>query len=195
MELFFDTEFTGLYQNTTLISLGIISLDGRYFYAEFNDYDESQVNDWIQENVINNLLFNDTDMYCTEEQAFLPPYDNLCSSELHESYHTMLKGDKDSIVRDLKYWLQQFPTGEDIIIWSDCLSYDWVLFNELFGGAQNIPPNINYIPLDICTAFKIKGIDPDISREEFIGYKIDGNKHNSLYDAKVIRECYFKLFE
>ena len=31
MKLFFDTEFTGLHQATTLISLGIIAEDGRTF--------------------------------------------------------------------------------------------------------------------------------------------------------------------
>lgn len=57
MKVFFDTEFTGLHKDTTLISIGAISEDGRTFYAELNDYDESQVDDWIRENVINNLQF------------------------------------------------------------------------------------------------------------------------------------------
>ena len=39
MKVFFDTEFTGLHRNTTLISIGLVSEDGRTFYAEFNDYD------------------------------------------------------------------------------------------------------------------------------------------------------------
>ena len=56
-----------------------------------------------------------------------------------------------------------------------------------------MPDNVCYIPFDICTLFKIKGIDPDINREEFINNSIKGKKHNSLYDAKVIRACYKKL--
>jgi hypothetical protein len=78
-------------------------------------------------------------------------------------------------------------------IWSDCLSYDWVLFNDLFGSAFDIPKNVYYIPFDICTLFKIKGIDPDISREEFIDNSVDGVKHHALYDAKVIKACFDKL--
>ena len=48
-KLFFDTEFTGLHKNTTLISIGIISEDGKTFYAELNDYDINQISDdnWI----------------------------------------------------------------------------------------------------------------------------------------------------
>jgi len=34
--IFFDTEFTGLHKDTTLISIGLIAEDGRTFYAEFN---------------------------------------------------------------------------------------------------------------------------------------------------------------
>ena len=56
-QVFFDTEFTGLHQNTTLISIGLITQDEKTFYAEFTDYDKNQVDTWIQENVISNLIF------------------------------------------------------------------------------------------------------------------------------------------
>lgn len=41
MNIFFDTEFTGLHKNTTLISIGCVDENGRTFYAELTDYDES----------------------------------------------------------------------------------------------------------------------------------------------------------
>ena len=62
MNLYFDTEFTGLHKNTTLISIGIISEDGKTFYAELNDYDKSQVDEWIQSNVIDNLYLKPVDI-------------------------------------------------------------------------------------------------------------------------------------
>ncbi len=52
--LFFDTEFTGLRNGTTLISIGIISQCGKTFYAELTDYNLTMVDDWINENVIKN---------------------------------------------------------------------------------------------------------------------------------------------
>ncbi|WP_376716592.1 hypothetical protein [Vagococcus carniphilus] len=55
MKVFFDTEFTGLHKDTTLISIGLIAENGNKFYAEFTDYDKTQIDDWLQENVINNL--------------------------------------------------------------------------------------------------------------------------------------------
>lgn len=168
MKIFFDTEFTGLHKNTTLISIGCISEDGKTFYAEFTDYDEEQVNEWIQENVIGNLAKSLGILYSMADST---------------SY-----GGKFNVASALKYWLSQFDSVE---MWSDCLSYDWVLFNDLFGTAFDIPKNVYYIPFDICTLFKIKGVDPDVNREEFS--EIQGDKHNALHDAKVIKACYEKL--
>jgi hypothetical protein len=80
-------------------------------------------------------------------------------------------------------------------MWSDCLSYDWVLFSQIWGHAFNIPKNVYYIPFDICTVFKMKGIDPDVSREKFGCGEVYNEmpKHNALWDARVIKMCYEKL--
>jgi hypothetical protein len=179
-KLFFDTEFTGLHKNTTLISIGIVSECGKSFYAELNDYDKDQIDDWIKNNVIKNLIIK--------------------KSNIRDIENIKYKGDVDGLKKELEKWLKQFKKVE---FWSDCLSYDWVLFNQIWGHAFNIPKNIYYIPFDISTLFKFRKIDPDISREEYIENKIDdvlkyekwGNKpkHNALWDAYIIRECYNKL--
>ena len=174
-KIFFDTEFTGLHQNTTLISIGLISECGKTFYAEFNDYDFNQVDDWIKENVINKLQYNGI-------------FQKLDETNESISY----KSTTENIREKLTIWLAQFGEVE---IWSDCLSYDWVLFNQIFGHAFNIPKNVYYIPFDICTLFKLKGIDPDISREKYgCGeHYSEMPKHNALWDARVIKMCYDKL--
>jgi len=176
-KIFFDTEFTGLHQKTTLISIGLISECGKQFYAELTDYSKTQLNQWLVDNVINNL--------------YLDKYDN--DANLND---WKIKGNTDDVKISLQVWLEQF---EEVEIWSDCLSYDWVLFNQIFGHAFSIPKNVYYIPFDICTLFKVKGIDADISREEFAkDYLVKvafqtGKKHNAMWDAFVIRECYNKL--
>lgn len=48
---------------------------------------------------------------------------------------------------------------------------------------------------DLSTLFQIKGIDPDIDRELFAFRGSDKSpdsmlKHNSLWDAIIIRKCY-----
>jgi hypothetical protein len=173
-KLFFDTEFTGLHQKTTLISIGIISECGKTFYAEFTDYDVTQIDDWLQTNVIKNLKFHNktgTDLFWNNGD------------------YTEMYGSTELIKYTLEKWLKQF---NEVEMWSDCLAYDWVLFNEMFGHAFNIPKNVYYIPFDLCTLLKIKGIDPDISREKLAraGTKEELQKHNALWDAIIIKECY-----
>lgn len=175
MKIFFDTEFTGLHQNTTLISIGLVAENGREFYAEFTDYDKSQVDDWINENVINNLIYFNT--------APRSPFDGA---------YVGRRGNMAYIASQLTEWFRSFDVNR-FEMWSDTLAYDWVLFSQLWGHAFNIPKTIYYIPFDLATLFKIKGIDPDISREEFADLGDDPCKHNALWDAKVIKACYEKL--
>jgi len=175
-QIFFDTEFTGLHKDTTLISIGIESECGATFYAEMVDYDCSQIDDWLRENVVSKLKLNRTMKVDrnTDESGKVSIETACVTWQLKEH---------------LTDWLKQFGEVE---VWSDCLSYDWVLFNNIFGHAFNIPKNVHYIPFDICTMFKLKGVDPDISRDEFAGVN-SKDKHNALHDAKVIRACYEKL--
>lgn len=188
MKIFFDTEFTGLHQKTTLISIGCIVEDGDTFYAELTDYDASQVDEWIQTNVIDKL--------------FIMP--RLVSAD---NQNMNVSGNKRTVEHYLRKWLVEqstknavygdmrnvFPDRhpQTIEVWSDCYAYDWVLFCDLFGGAFSIPDCVYYIPFDLATLFKLKGIDPDINREEYAGMS-GGNKHNALWDAQVIKACYEK---
>ena len=74
-----------------------------------------------------------------------------------------------------------------------------VLFIDLFGTAFDLPSNINAschdINQDIANYLDISERDAfDFSRETFINTysvnDIESNKHNALYDAKVIRKIY-----
>jgi hypothetical protein len=182
VKIFFDTEFTGLHQNTTLISIGLVAENGDSFYAECCNYDRSQVDEWLSDNVISKLAMETHDYSGLSREAN--------EKSIEECKDVVLIGYKDKEIGELlQRWLSRF---ESVEMWSDCLAYDWVLFNQLFGHAFNIPKNVYYIPFDICTLMKIKGVDPDISREEFVG--TTGPKHNALHDAIVIKQCYEKLY-
>lgn len=192
MKLFLDTEFTGLHKNTTLISIALVSERGDYFYAECSDYDQSQLNPWLIENVIANLtLQKGIPQYAIQKQG-----NNLkCFS------------DKTDISIELKLWLEKYvhkiheesisKSNNDVVyeIWSDVGSYDWILFQDLFGGAFEMPKTIYYIPFDIAGKFKELNLDPDHNREIFLlnnGIVLPGylGKHNALYDAMQTKVCY-----
>lgn len=198
MKVFLDTEFTGLHQNTSLLSIGLVDEDGRSFYAEVSDYDFTQMDEWLLENVMANMMFDPAKSGEDEYYIVTRFKDNPSGQDLFKSYSLKMRGTLKEIKHELTKWLEQYTHVE---IWSDCLAYDWVLFNNIFGTAFDIPENVYYIPFDICTLFKIKDIDPDISREKFIEERITNieqelngfNKHNALWDAYVIKECYLKL--
>lgn len=183
MKIFWDSEFTGLHQNTTLISIGFITETDETFYAEFVDYDKSQIDEWLQFNVLNKLKFG-----LDIETGFTMP---LGVKEFN------MKGDKPLVKEYLLKWFEQF---NQIELWSDCLSYDWVLLFELIANRSNeypkLPSNFSYhSPYDILTLFKIKEIDPDINRESFAygSFYAEMPKHNSLWDAQIIKACYERL--
>ena len=76
------------------------------------------------------------------------------------------------------------------------------------GDNMNLPDYIDYIPIDLSTMLLMKGIDPDITREEFADqhylnmlpntkpfsdWSRTAIKHNSLWDACVAYLCYFNI--
>ena len=94
-------------------------------------------------------------------------------------------------------WFKQFDQVELV---SDVCHYDMVLLIDLFGTAFDLPDNVSAscydINQDIARYYRISQSEAlDKSREQILWDKykensVSGDKHNSLYDAKVIRELY-----
>lgn len=196
MNFYFDMEFTGLHQHTTPISLGITTDDKHYFYAEFTDFDRSQVNDWIQENVVDKLrLINKPDSEDDYYEASRHT-DNPEGECIYNSYNVTLAGTREEISKELKKWIQQFG-NEPIQFVSDVCHYDFVLLCELFGGALNLPHNVCPFCKDVNQMLGdvFKGdyhYAFDINREEFIKFKPD-KKHNARHDAIVIKKVHQRI--
>ncbi len=164
MNIFFDTEFTDLTQNSQLISIALVSDCGKMFYAVFDDWDIEKCSDFVKNEVLTNLDFSDINL----------------SADC-----TQLKGNKAQIVRALTEWLAQFDA---IQMWADVSHYDWVFFCELFGGALHIPQQIHYMCLDLATLILSKGFDIDKKRVELLaeyGISPKFSLHNALSDAQI----------
>ena len=181
MKVFFDTEFTGLHKDTTLISIGLVDENGRTFYAEFSDYDESQCDKWIRDNVIKHLKWS--------TEGPIEDFANIYVNDW-EAY-----GTKEYVRTVLADWLSKY---EEVELVSDCCHYDMVLFVDIFGCAWTIPAVVNPvchdINQDIANHYNISEREAfDKSREDIIGqyrYLVVGDKHNALYDAQVIKAIY-----
>lgn len=199
MNIYFDTEFTGLYKDTDLISIGMVTDDNKSFYAEFNDYDKDICikNPWLNENVISHLLITDIE--------------NGSGTDLNLADGThvdmWVKGNKKAVknaIIDFIYPYHAKDKDDTIQLVSDCSHYDMVLFIDIFGTAFDIPTYVSPVCYDInydISDFLKMPINKafDISREVFLS-KISGEesistnkKHNALYDAMIIKGIYDTL--
>lgn len=184
MKIFFDTEFSGLRKDTELISIGLISEDGREFYAEISDIDTKNVDKWVYDNVLMNTV----------------EFGNAYVLDICENENNYYVGTKLDVSNYLREWLMQF---DDVELVSDVCHYDMVLFIDLFGTAFDLPTNVGAschdINQDIARIYNMTEKEAfDYSREKLLeGHNINigGEKHNSMYDARVIQKLYELLLE
>lgn len=188
MYLFFDCEFSGLHKDTTLISIGIAAENGKRFYAEFSDYDMKQCNAWIKENVLKHTVL-----------AGNPSLEKMLDADKNT---TATIGSKIEIHHELDKWLEQFDRVQFV---SDVCHYDFVLLIDLLtnsGTALDLSDNISAVCHDLNTDIACHyGISEkeafEKSREDIVselcGQQIEGNKHNALYDAEVIKAIYKEI--
>lgn len=250
MNIFFDTEFTGLVPRTTLISIGMVSEVGERFYAEFNDYrvDLIQGNTWLQENVMDNRMIYTYDKDKTIATQWIEKevepacgYGNSVYYRGSNDYRSgcrVVYGDTEYIRDKLIDWLTYLHEWSysnidpQIQLISDVCHYDmYLLCNQVFGGAFHLPEFVNPVCYDICSYItnenvylscpdwrydpeildKLNALVPhkdtlademavafDVSREELCkflnnGKLPEGEKHNALYDAEVIRMIYERM--
>lgn len=176
MRVFMDTEFTGLHQNTSLISIALVC-DDAYFYGECMDYDREQVDDWVRDHVVGGLR---PETICGGGRVREKPSPGslvVCAS-------------RQEVAHELEGWL--IAQGQLIEIWTDVGAYDWVLFCELFGGAMGIPKCVYYIPFDIATLLLLEGSDPDASRSALAGRE-PCSVHHALRDAQDLRAAFVAM--
>jgi len=193
MNIYFDTEFTGLHKNTTLISIGLISENGDAFYGELTDYDKRQCNDWLSENVIAKLQTGHSmivDMKKSQECKLIDSNCNLVS----------ITGTKDKVRTALHNWLSAIYKGNPCEWVSDVCHYDMVLLIDLLANSaldldskligatcRDINQEIAMVQhISINAAF-------DVNREDYAqcgnstNILDSNNKHNALFDAVVIK--------
>ena len=199
MLVFIDTEFTNLGKDAQLISVGAVSEFGEKFYAEISDYDTSLESDFVKENVIPNLLIANKTQKLT------------CKTDNNSRYNfsKFIFGPLTLVSKEFINWLTTINSdGSRITFVSDVCHYDAVLvFDMLLKTDSRIMDGfINPMIVDISTliAFHEDKTLSDksciyafnVSREQYVSI-LNGDfsnmKHNSIYDAIVIKMCFDKL--
>ena len=178
--VFLDTEFTALTQTGALITLALVSADGAELYAEVSDVDLSSADPWVLEHVIPNTRWL--------SQKGAAPLVGM--EDQTEGRTRLLYAPRERLVQPITEWLSLRAPVE---IWGDCLAYDWMHLCELFGGARHLPAGVFYMPFDLATLLRLRGLDPDTDRRRLCGLAADATPHNALEDARVLAACWRRL--
>jgi DNA polymerase III epsilon subunit-like protein len=171
--VFVDTEFTGEHAYATLISIGLITFEGKELYITLNDYDIDQVTPWVKSNVLNkideskSINSNQTAHIVSE---FLSEYAGECSVSIVSA------GKVNDLL--LLFQLFHFLNPE----------------RKYFHFGECLPTYLNHrTHFDLDTLFLVAGMDPNLDREDYVNDRNLSLKHNALFDAKIVRECFIKL--
>lgn len=178
VKLFLDTEFTHLGPDAELISIALVDEDYSTFYAEFTDYNDENISDFCNDNVLPYLVYQDKEVYF--DRYVRTKYNSLDPSKVNVDFR--VKDNKEVIRQKLQEWLSFY---HQIELWGDYPMYDWVLLCDLMDkDIFKALPNLSNIIYDLNTINKI--VD-DLGLENEFEYKgstqPDNKRHNSHEDA------------
>jgi hypothetical protein len=172
---FIDAEYTGEHAYTTLVSLGVVTLEGDELYLRLNDYDEAQVTHWLRDNVL----------------ALIPDEGRITSAEAYRRLAVFL----EAYSSGERIHLVSAGLGSDLL-----LTYE--LFRHArpglryFHALHCLPPYLNHAQhYDLNTMMTLAGLDPDTSRDALVGHAISGERHHALHDARIARLCFLRIIK
>lgn len=225
MKYFIDTEFIERFHKPLfgksrhvidLISIGIVSEDGRSYYAIGNEYRYKDADKWVRENVI------------------LPAYIDAVHGDMRnsltvENFHLRVgKSKKQIAIEMMMFFYPEIATnfkGEEVEFlergkkfgWGGdapefygyYCDYDWVLFCSIFGRMIDLPKGFPMYCRDLKqsldelaeskrkTVFAAYRIPKIASLSESLdaikaksSFPIHKNEHNAIADAKWNYELY-----
>lgn len=119
MEFYLDTEFIEDGRTIDLLSIALVTADGREFYAASAEADESRASDWVRGNVLPHLP---------------PPEERLTRAEIR---------------RDLFNFVRTASPDHRPEFWAYFAAYDWVVLCQLFGRMVDLPKPFPYYCNDL----------------------------------------------
>lgn len=168
MKYFYDTEFLEDGRTIELISIGIVSQDGREYYAINRDapWDRIQKDEWLMKNVV-------------------PSLDVFTLKGSFQQYRTTPKKDIAAQVHEfITRWV-----SNPIELWADYAAYDHVALCQLWGRMVDLPTGVPMFTNDIQQEAARLGLDdgrlPDTVPITGWGNSGAHVEHNALYDAQL----------
>lgn len=161
MKYFFDTEFIERPYTIDLISIGIISEEGKTLYLINRDCDLSMASDWVRENVLSQMP-----EYDAENDSFFDTDNVMSRTEIAEAVLEFVDDNPE--------------------FWAYYADYDWVVFCWLFGAMIDLP---NHFPM-YCRDLKQELDRLHINEDKLNVIIPQNNVHNALFDGIWAKKVY-----
>jgi len=170
MKFFLDSEFIerGNKYPLELISIGIVSEDGKEFYAISSEFNKEHASKWVKKNVLPHVDFkNEPDV-----SSGGSPRRNWERSRIMPL---------NQMAKEIKEFVGPSPD-----FWGYYADYDWVLLCQLFGAMVDLPKGWPMFCNDLKQLVMEKG-NPTLPDMPKYG---SGIEHHALYDAREIKFRY-----
>lgn len=175
MRVFYDTEFLENGRTIDLISIGMVSDDGREYYAvnAAAPMDRIRTEPWLMANVVPHLPLT------PESQPALERYLANSIANHREAWSVELDvtrpavKEPEEIADGVRDFLQAI---DDVELWAWYAAYDHVVLAQLFGRMIDLPPGIPMWTNDLRQECHRLGNPPMPPQQT--------GEHNALADAR-----------
>lgn len=167
MKIFFDTEFIESEKGIELVSIGMITEDGRTLYIENKDFDASLADEWVKENVLKKLKYWGNDL--KNKNKIIKSKDKIKSLRAFISS------------KQISRYILDFIGNEKAEFYAYYCSYDWVVFCRIFGRMIDLPKNFPMFCIDIKQMMEERGLTKEWKQKVCPDPK---GEHNALVDAE-----------
>lgn len=183
MKYFIDTEFCEEPGTIDLISIGIVSEDGREYYALNRECNLRKAirNEWLEDNVLIPIyryyVHGDMRNHMTASLSTLKSIfrkNGRTNQQLKEEILAFIGGDKNPV------------------FYGYYADYDWVVFCWIFGKMIDLPDHFPYYCRDLKQMMDDNGLTNDWKKQNCPDPE---NEHNALVDARWNRELFNKIQE
>lgn len=175
MRVFYDTEFLEDGQTIALISIGMVSDDGREYYAVASDAPMHliRMHPWLMQNVVPSLPIAPECKPALEDYLADPNENWKAAFAVELDVTDPAVKPRAEIAGGVRDFLQAI---DDVELWAWYAAYDHVVLAQLFGRMIDLPPGIPMWTNDLRQECHRLGNPPMPPQQT--------GEHNALADAR-----------
>jgi hypothetical protein len=168
MKIFMDSEFIERPGTIELISLGLVTEDGREYYAQSWEFDAHAANPWVQEHVLPQLdACKDRLPQAWHQEIHPVEHDWWCPWQSHAQ---------------IRRGILDFVGTTTPEFWTYYGAYDWVAWCWLFGAMVDLPQGWPMYAYDLRQWLDHRGLGHVTQPDDM--------PHHALSDARWVRQTY-----